>query len=201
VIDLFQVPQVDREDEIEKERERLRAEFEREVSEIRRQCDAERMTKEELQRKYDELKGQYDSELNALETNQNEEENQPPPVVNERGKTKKKGGILKNKRDGEGIPNSQDTDDGDNTSLPADQMDQRQKLERLQELENKLVGGEDLNNEERKKKRKKKLNDMREKQEKRKRFNHAMNGDDDDAMMRVFDNIQDEVRLSKHFPK
>jgi hypothetical protein len=47
-------------------------------------------------------------------------------------------------------------------------MDQRQKLERLQELENKLVGGEDVHNEERKKKRKKKLNDMREKYEKRK---------------------------------
>jgi hypothetical protein len=74
-------------------------------------------------------------------------------------------------------------------------MDQRQKLERLQELENKLVGGEDVHNEERKKKRKKKLNDMREKYEKRKRFNNAMNADDDDAMMRVFDNVQDEVRI------
>ena len=90
-------------------------------------------------------------------------------------------------------PTGQDID-GDSTSLPAEPIDQKQKLERLQELENKLVGGEDAHNEERKKKRKKRLNDMREKQERRKRFNNAINADDDDAMIKVFDNIQDEVK-------
>ncbi len=68
---LFQVPQIDREDDIEQERERLRAEFEREVSEIRRQCEAERLTKEEIQRQYDILKVQYDNDLETLNTNHN----------------------------------------------------------------------------------------------------------------------------------
>ncbi len=69
---LFQVPQIDREDDIEQERERLRAEFEREVSEIRRQCEAERLTKEEIQRQYDILKVQYDNDLETLNTNHNQ---------------------------------------------------------------------------------------------------------------------------------
>jgi hypothetical protein len=112
--------------------------------------------------------------------------------ANERNKTKKKGGILKQKRDGEVLTNGQDTE-GDDTSVPPKQMDENEKLERLHELENKLVGGEDVNNEERKKKRKKKLNEMREKQEQRKRFGGAINADDDDTMMRVFDNAQEEV--------
>jgi hypothetical protein len=34
---------------------------------------------------------------------------------------------------------------------------------------------------------------MREKQEQRKRFGQAINADDDDAMMRVFDNAQEQV--------
>jgi hypothetical protein len=183
------VNQIDRDDELEKEKERLREEFERQVSEIRRQCENERLTKEEIQKKYDDLKVQYDTELDALNTQQT---NEDIPSLNNKT-TKKKGGIPKQKRDGDILTNGQDTD-GDNPSISTEQMDPKQKLERLQELENKLVGGEEINNEERKKKRKKRLNDMREKQEQRKRFNHAINGDDDDAMMRVFDNAQEQVK-------
>jgi hypothetical protein len=73
-------------------------------------------------------------------------------------------------------------------------MDSQEKLQRLKELEKKLVGGEEVNNEERKKKRKKKLNEMQEKQEQRKRFNRAVDVDDEDMMRRVFDNAQEEVR-------
>jgi len=181
------VNKIDRDDELEKEKERLREEFERQVSEIRRQCENERLTKEEIQRKYDDLKVQYDTELDALNGQETKED-----IPSSNNKTKKKGGIIKPKRDGDVSTNGHDTD-GDNPSVSSDQLDPKQKLERLQELENKLVGGEEANNEERKKKRKKKLNDMREKLERRKHFNNAINTDDDDTMMRVFDNAQEQV--------
>ncbi|CAF3684652.1 unnamed protein product [Rotaria sp. Silwood1] len=193
-------PPINHEEDIEKERERLRAEFEREVSEIRRQYEAERLTKEDIQRKYEDLKLQYDSELDALNASRPKDENvQPsPPVPNERSKTttKKKGGIVKQKRGGEEITNGQDIVDGDITSGPIDDMDQQQKLERLNELEHKLVGGEEANNEERKKKRKKKLNEMREKLEQRKRLSKAINADDDDTLLRVFDNAQEQLHFT-----
>ena len=147
----FEVSQVDYDEEIEREKERLRAEFEREASELRRQCQAERLTKEELQRKYETLKGQYDNEIDALN-----------PI----NKSKKRSGQT---------------------------TDPQEKLQRLHELENKLIGGEEINNEERKKKRKKKLNDMREKQEQRTSFARILDTNDDDMMMKVFDNFQEEV--------
>ena len=115
-------------------------EFDREVSVIRRQCEAERLTKDDLQKQYDLLKSQYHDELDALDTD-------------------------------------------DRRQRP------KKEFERLQELENAFVGGEAANNEE----RKKKLNDMRSKQKQRKRVANAIRADDDDAMMRVFDNIQDQV--------
>jgi hypothetical protein len=34
---------------------------------------------------------------------------------------------------------------------------------------------------------------MKEKQEKRKRFHTAVNADDDDALLKVFDNVQEQV--------
>ena len=97
-----------------------------------------------------------------------------------RGKGKKKNGVNKRKPDGQ-------YENGDGALDPAE------KLQRLKELENKLVGGEDANNEERKKKRKKKLNDMRERQEQRTQFSQVIDTNDEDAMMRVFDNAQEEV--------
>ncbi len=57
----------------DEEKERLRAEFEREASELRRQCETERLTKQELQRKYNELKEQYDGEIDVLNQNKNNE--------------------------------------------------------------------------------------------------------------------------------
>jgi Skp family chaperone for outer membrane proteins len=74
-------------------------------------------------------------------------------------------------------------------------MNPEEKLKRLHELENKFIGGEEINNEERKRKRKKKLNEMREKQEQRKHFTKIIDTNDDDMMMKVFDNVQEEVRL------
>ena len=117
---------------------------------------------------------------------------QSSPVGNERNKTKKKGGILKKKRNGETITNDEDGD-GNDVSIALDEMDGKRKLERLEELQNKFVGGEEANNEERKKKRKKKLNEMQELQERRKRFNKIINAEDDDTMFRVFNSAQEEV--------
>jgi len=159
------------------------------VSEIRRQFEAERGTKEELQRKYDELRVQYDAELDNL--NANKEQPQSQPTGSTKGK-RKGGGILKPKRDEE---NRENTTGETNDESSNEVLDQKQKLERLQELENKLVGGEEANNEERRKKRKKKLNEMREKQEQRKRFNNAIHADDDDTLLKVFDNAQEQVNI------
>jgi len=153
----FKGSQFDYDEEIEKEKERLRVEFERETSALRRQCQSERLTKEELQRKYEDLQGQYDSQLDTLT----------------RTKSKKK---------------SSSTSKKDPSS-----MNSEEKLQLLHELENKFIGGEDSNNEERKKKRKKKLIDMREKQEQRKNFSKHIEANDEDMMMRVFDNVQEEV--------
>ncbi|CAF3289697.1 unnamed protein product [Rotaria sp. Silwood2] len=179
-----------------KEKERLRAEFEREASELRRQCKEERLTKEELQRQYDDLKGQYDNEIDALNYNKNiEGDQQSQSLNNNRNKTKKKTNSNKQKRDGQISVNDQ-YENGDNMSIPIDQTNSQEKLQRLQELENKLIGGEEINNEERKKKRKKKLNEMREKQEQRKRFIRTIDTNDDDMMMNVFDNVQEELRFT-----
>lgn len=137
------------------------------------------MTKEEIQKKYDDLKIQYDFELESLDANQ---------TGNAKVKSRKKPPTNRQKPDGTTNENDE------NSPATIEQMDQQEKLERLQELEKKLVGGEDANNEEKKKKRKKKLNDMKEKQERRKRFADAINADDDDAMIKVFDDVQDKVK-------
>ena len=124
---------------------------------------------------------------------------------NDRAKSKKKGAPNRQKRDDTDTANDPEVDgDGSEaTAAPADQMSEQEKIERLQQLENKLVGGEEVHNEERKKKRKKKLHDMQEKQEQRKRFTTAVDADDDDAMVRVFDDVQDKVReqTEQSFPK
>lgn len=150
----FEGSQVDYDEEIEKEKERLRVEFEREASELRQQCQAERLTKEELQKKYDNLQEQYQTGVNGLTA---------------KNRSKKSNGS----------------------------MNPEGKLQRLLELEKTLVGGEEINNEERKKKRKKKLNDMREKQEQRGQFAQIIQSNDDDMMMKVFDNVQEEVSQSQ----
>ncbi|CAF0772349.1 unnamed protein product [Adineta steineri] len=77
-----------------------------------------------------------------------------------------------------------------------DDMNPEEKLKRLHELEQKLIGGEEINNEERKKKRKKKLNEMREKQEQRNHFSQAIDTNDEDVMMRVFSNAQEELHFT-----
>ncbi|CAF0963143.1 unnamed protein product [Rotaria sordida] len=174
-------------------KERLRVEFEREASELRRQCKDERLTKEELQRRYDDLKGQYDNEIDALNYNKNNQKDQQ--LNNDRNKTKKKINSNKQKRD-EQISFNDQYENDDNISISIDQMDSQEKLQRLHELENKLIGGEEINNEEKKKRRKKKLNEMREKQEQRKRFTRAIDINDDDMMMKVFDNVQEELHFT-----
>ncbi|CAF1241838.1 unnamed protein product [Rotaria magnacalcarata] len=182
----------DHEEEIEREKERLRAEFEREASELRRQCQEERVTKEELQRKYNDLKGDYDTQIDALGHHRNSQGGDQQSFNNDRNKGKKENNACKQKRDGQMSVNDQYEND-DTMPVPMDEMDPQEKLERLQELENKLIGGEELNNEERKKKRKKKLNEMREKQEQKKRFTKAIDTNNEDMMMRVFDNAQEEL--------
>ncbi|CAF4946682.1 unnamed protein product, partial [Rotaria sp. Silwood1] len=174
----------------------LFSEFERETSELRRQCKEERLTKEELQRKYNDLKGQYDNEIDALTYNKNNGGDQQLQTINnDRNKTKKKTNSNKQKHNEQILINDQYEND-DNISISLNQMDSQEKLQRLQELEKKLIGGEEINNEERKKKRKKKLNEMREKQEQRKRFTRAIDTNDDDMMMRVFDNAQEELHFT-----
>ena len=69
---LIQISQIDHDEEIEREKERLREEFERQVSEVRRQFENERLTKEEIQKRYDDLKLQYDCEVDALDANKTE---------------------------------------------------------------------------------------------------------------------------------
>ncbi|UJR31560.1 hypothetical protein I4U23_019047 [Adineta vaga] len=162
--------QVNYDEEIEREKERLRMEFECEAGELRRQCEDERLTNHELQQKYNDLKEQYDGDINALEG------------YNLQTKGKKKGRLGKQ------------TNDGNDRSPRL--MNSQEKLQRLHELENKLIGGEEINNEEQKKKRKKKLNEMREKQEQRKRLTKAIETNDDDVMMRVFDNAQEELHFT-----
>lgn len=173
------------------------------MSEIRQQCEAERMTKEEIQRKYEDLRTQYDTEVENLTAARNKDEGSsapaPPPAAVERvstGRGKRKGGANRSKREGE-VPVDEGDMNGENAPAGADTPnDQKRKLERLQELENKLVGGEEANNEERKKKGKKRLHEMKEKHERRKRFNQALTTDDDDTLLKVFDNAQEQVMKS-----
>lgn len=201
--------QTNHDDEIEREKERLREEFEREMSEIRRQWENERLTKEELQKKYDDLKLQYDCEVDALNANKSNADLGPTggtaegagtaaPAAADRPKGRKKTAKDRGRRDGQAIDQE---NQGDNSSAGVEQLTEEQKLQRLQELERKLVGGEAANNDEKKKKRKKKLNEMKEKQEQRKRLTDAIDMNDDDAMIRVFDDVQDKVRSFTKFSR
>ena len=73
---------IDKEDEIESERQRLREQFEREVSELRRQCDVERLSKEELEKQYAELRTKYDSNLDRLTLDNDDAETNVQPGQN-----------------------------------------------------------------------------------------------------------------------
>jgi hypothetical protein len=69
------------------------------------------------------------------------------------------------------------------------EMTDEQKLARVQELEKKLVGGEELNNNEKRMNRRRKLKEMNE----RRISVTAIMNVDDDAMIRVVDDVQDKV--------
>jgi hypothetical protein len=90
------------------------------------------------------------------------------------------------------------TDDGD-LLKELDQMDPEAKRLRLQELEKALIGGEEVHNEEKKKRRKKKLSEMEERQNRFGSMLRAVDPNDDEAMMRVFNNAQEEVDASTVF--
>jgi hypothetical protein len=140
------------------------------------------LTNQELQQKYNDLKDQYDGEINALGDNHG---------LTAQSKGKRKGKSKKSSTDGKQLASDHE-EDSDRLSRS---MNSQEKLQRLRELQNKLIGGEEINNEEQKKKRRKRLNEMHEKQEQRTRLTQAIAGNDDDVMMRVFDNAQEEVRL------
>lgn len=203
------IDRINHDDEIEREKERLREEYEREVSEIRKQFENERLTKEEIQKKYEDLKLQYDCEVETLNSNKSDArqqqqsqesqqdrqqgqgleqgQQQGTTTDGERSKNRRKSAKPKQDRTGQG-----QNENNENNGRTNDQLTIEEKLERLNQLEKKLVGGEQINNEETKKKRKKKLNEMKERQEKKRReFSELAN--DEDVLFKVFDHTQEQV--------
>jgi hypothetical protein len=139
------------------------------------------MSKEALMEQMEYLKNQYDSEVTNLESNNKlNNANGMPPRLLKSAKNRKK---IQQKS-----PENIETLDL-NSSSDNNNNDPQQRLQKLEQM---MVGGELSNNEELKKRRNKKKKDAEER--KRLLAESLRNGNDDEFMLRVYDNVQEEVK-------
>lgn len=163
-------------EQIEYEKEKLREEFENKIHELQNQYEEEKMSKEALMKKMDAIKNQYDNQINLLD------ENSPNKIRPSKPKSSK------NKKQKKTTENGETVDLTDSSQNMSESNDPEQRLHKLEEM---VVGGEQANNEELKKKRIKK----KKYAEERKRLADSLKkGEDDEFMLRVYDNVQEEVQ-------
>lgn len=162
-------------DEIEREKQKLKEEFESKLKEVKDQYEEEKMSKEALMKKMESLKSQYDSQINSLDG-----KSKPKSSKGVRSASNKKLSSANIAADAAlGLDGADPNLDGIN--------DPEQRLLRLQQM---VVGGELANDEELKKRRIKK----KKYAEDRKKLAESLKKDDDEFMLRVYDNVQEEVQ-------
>ncbi|XP_050410130.1 osmotic avoidance abnormal protein 3 isoform X2 [Patella vulgata] len=188
-------------EELEEEKERLRQEYETEMSEMKQMYEAEKTNKGRLEEDMQKLRHFYDNKLQdvngQLDHLPSTAEGQTvvldeelfahqsvnpasialPPRESEMGT-------------GKPIKSKSLTPTPSNTQS-ASAKDEAKK--RLQELENQMVGGENVNNQEVKERRK-----VRKKFAEQKRLKLAeavAKMDDDGIMLKLFDNVHDELKV------
>ena len=173
------------------------------------------MSKEALQKKMDNIKAQYDSQLVKLNTD-------GKAGKRKSGKSQKKVHALENVESVDEVNDCSQPQEREDTELvdydlnemitelesnivvsppasnapKASNDDAAQRLQQLQEL---VVGGEQANNEEIKKKRTSKKKYAEER--KQKLAESLRNGDDDEFMLRVYDSVQEEVKYKTELYK
>jgi hypothetical protein len=153
------------------------------------------MSKEALLELMENLKFQYDSQVTSLESNKppGNSGNNSGAVLTARPPKSARGGrkATAKQRAEFTDPNAVSSESSD-TNLTSNNNDMNDPQQRLLKLEQMVVGGELSNNEELKKKRIKKKKEAEER--KRLLAESLRNGNDDEFMLRVYDNVQEEVK-------
>lgn len=180
-------------DQIEDEKQKLRKEFEEKIREVEQQYEEEKMSKEALMKQMESLKVHYDLQIDSLEdSNKIDDLIINGNVSNEKPLANRKSARL-NRKSSSGILKKISSHDSNLNNMesepPVDINDPRERLQKLQEL---VVGGEQANNEELKKKRIKKKKHAEER--KLLLAESLRNGNDDEFMLSVYDSVQEEVK-------
>lgn len=147
---------------------------------LQEQYEEEKMSKEALMKKMDTIKFQYDSQLNTLNGKSVKPKSARPGTRKMSSSRKQQQQLMTGGEMG-GLAS-------ENSDCQGDPNDPEQRLLKLQQM---VVGGELANDEELKKKRIKK----KKYAEERRKLAEALRKDDgDDFMLRVYDNVQEEVQ-------
>uniref|UniRef100_T1JLH8 Kinesin-like protein n=1 Tax=Strigamia maritima TaxID=126957 RepID=T1JLH8_STRMM len=170
--------QPDVEDEVNKEKERLKQEYEQMMHELKEKYHAEQRSNAKLQEHVSSLKQKYEEELANLS---NKQHVAPESDIQQIPLTDSKGNALKS----------------DPHTLTKIQV---QALERLQQLEEQMVGGERVNDKELKEKRLKKKRAAEKRLKNLQEALHQVN-EDDLVMLKVYDNIQEELKAKTELLK
>ncbi|XP_014681460.1 PREDICTED: kinesin-like protein KIF17 [Priapulus caudatus] len=167
----------DHSQDIQREKERLQEEYEDKMSDMRVKYEKEQKSNVRLHEDIEKLRKQYDDKISLVKDKYKSEPEQVEATAQD--------GL------GEKIV-VKSLAGGYHSSTLSAIRDQSDALERLQELQNIMVGGERANDVELKEKRKKKKLVAEKKRQKLADTIQKM--DDDGIMMNVYDSMQDELK-------
>ena len=184
-------PSITNQEQIELEKQKLKAEFEEKMQSLKEQYEEEKMSKEALMKKMESIRLHYDNQINSLD-------GKPTSTVTTPS-SKPKSARPGTRKMSSNRKHLQVENNGAEMGLASensDQWDPNDPEQRLMRLQQMVVGGELANDEELKKKRIKK----KKYAEDRKKLADALKKDnDDDFMLRVYDNVQEEVQYKSRF--
>lgn len=184
-------PSITNQEQIEVEKQKLKAEFEEKMQSLKEQYEEEKMSKEALMKKMESIRLQYDNQINSLDGK--------PTSTATTPSSKPKSARPGTRKMSSNRKHLQVENNGAEMGLASensDQWDPNDPEQRLMRLQQMVVGGELANDEELKKKRIKK----KKYAEDRKKLADALKKDnDDDFMLRVYDNVQEEVQYKSRF--
>lgn len=184
-------PSITNQEQIELEKQKLKAEFEEKMQSLKEQYEEEKMSKEALMKKMESIRLQYDNQINSLDGK--------PTSTATTPSSKPKSARPGTRKMSSNRKHLQVENNGAEMGLASensDQWDPNDPEQRLMRLQQMVVGGELANDEELKKKRIKK----KKYAEDRKKLADALKKDnDDDFMLRVYDNVQEEVQYKSRF--
>ncbi|XP_052823779.1 kinesin-like protein KIF17 [Octopus bimaculoides] len=186
-----------RKEELEKEKENLKREYEMHFSEIQAKYEEERNNRAKLQEDMTKLQDFYESKLSfvdgqiaELPTDQDLPEKGALEDQNVTSLTEEE--VVSSDLDNiENVAEEQETDKNNLVTVDNSNV-QQEAMKRLLVLQQQMVGGENVNNKEVKERRKKKMKFAEER--KRKLAEAVANMDDDYIMIDIYENIHDELR-------